>query len=99
MFSPHAYGHNGVGGVMSDVASSPGDPIFFMHHGFIDHAWRIWQNDNAGRLTDVASPTNQDGSGTLTLNYVLSSKGLAPAVTVADVMDTTGTYLCYKYNV
>ena len=101
-FSPHAYGHNGIGsggGIMSDVASSPGDPVFFMHHGFVDHQWRIWQNDaNPSRLNDVASPTNQNGGGTLTLDYTLSSRGLRPDVKVRDVMDTTASYLCYKYN-
>ena len=83
---------------MSDVAASPGDPIFFMHHSFVDHQWRIWQNDNRNRLSDIASPTNQNGGGTLTLDYVLSSRGLRPDVKVRDVMDTEGTYLCYKYN-
>ena len=99
---PHGFGHRGIGAgsgaEMSDAAASPSDPIFFMHHSFIDQSWRIWQNDDANRLADIASPTNQDGSGTLTLDYVLTSRGLRPDVRVRDVMDTTGTYLCYKYN-
>jgi tyrosinase len=29
--APHAAGHGGVGGLMSDVAASAGDPVFFLH--------------------------------------------------------------------
>jgi tyrosinase len=99
-YGPHAYGHNGIGGVMSDVATSCGDPVFFMHHGYVDHMWRLWQNKGyPGRLSDISSALNPDGSGTVTLNTVLSSRGLRPSVRVSDVMNTEGPYLCYKYNV
>jgi tyrosinase len=84
---------------MSDVASSPGDPIFFMHHGFVDHSWRIWQNaDPAKRLYQVGGVTTEGGNTPLTLDHVLSSQGLRPEVTVNDVMDTEGGYLCYRYD-
>lgn len=84
---------------MSDVASSPGDPVFFMHHSFIDHNWRIWQNADAARLSEVGGNTQPDGSGPpLGLDYVLTSKGLRDDVTVRDVMDTQGGYLCYRYS-
>ena len=81
---PHGFGHRGIGAgsgaEMSDAAASPSDPIFFMHHSFIDQSWRIWQNDNANRIYDIASPTSQDGTGVLTLDYVLTSRGLRPDV-------------------
>ncbi|KAK1764369.1 putative tyrosinase protein [Phialemonium atrogriseum] len=97
---PHAYGHNGIGAVMSDVASSPGDPAFFLHHAFVDHNWRIWQNGNtSSRLYQINGfSTRDEPRKTLTLDYVLTSKGLRPDVTVRDVMDTMGGYLCYSYN-
>ena len=37
--SHHGAVHNWVGGVMADVPISPADPIFFMHHAFIDCLW------------------------------------------------------------
>jgi tyrosinase len=83
---------------MADVASSVGDPVFFMHHGFIDHNWRIWQNADAARLTQIDGATASDGTGTLSLDYVLTSRGLRPDTTVRDVMNTMGGYLCYRYN-
>lgn len=42
----HGGGHFGVGGMvgeMSDMYSSPGDPLFFMHHGKLDYEWNKWQ--------------------------------------------------------
>jgi tyrosinase len=102
-YGPHAYGHNAVGAVMSDMDTSPGDPLFFMHHQFINHNWRIWQNGNrAGRLYQINGYTTQTqpatGWQTVTLDYQLSSLGLRPTVTIRDVMDTMGGFLCYRYD-
>ncbi len=92
--------HLGVGADMANALSSPGDPIFFMHHGFVDRNWRAWQSaDPANRLYQVGGfATTTDPKQPLTLDYVLTSQGLVPDVTVNDVMDTTGGYLCYLYD-
>jgi tyrosinase len=50
---PHGAGHAGVGGLMVDVALSPGDPLFYLHHGWLDSLWWKWQTlDLENRLTD-----------------------------------------------
>ncbi|KAK3390616.1 amino acid transporter [Podospora didyma] len=55
--SPHISGHWGVGGTMSNTLLSPGDPIFFLHHGWLDRLWWEWQSkDLATRLTEVDGP-------------------------------------------
>jgi len=87
---PHAYGHNGIGSIMSDVASSPSDPVFFMHHGFIDRNWYRWQNANPGARMYQIDNTN--------LNNAMTTLGLRPNVRVGDMMDTRGGYLCYEYD-
>ncbi|KAH8648451.1 hypothetical protein BX600DRAFT_442742 [Xylariales sp. PMI_506] len=100
-YGPHAYGHDGVGAIMSVVSYSPSDPVFFMHHGFVDHSWLLWQNaDTASRLYAVDGCTDSSSPCTapLTTDYVLSSMGLRDQVTVNDVMDTQGGYLCYVYD-
>ncbi|KAL1620945.1 hypothetical protein SLS54_005877 [Diplodia seriata] len=52
--SPHTAGHAGVGGTMLDVVSSPGDPLFFLHHTNLDRLWWLWQSANlTARLTDM----------------------------------------------
>ncbi|KAH8894296.1 Di-copper centre-containing protein [Thozetella sp. PMI_491] len=54
---PHAAGHAGVGGVMVNTQLSPGDPVFFLHHAFLDSLWWKWQSmDLANRLTDIGGP-------------------------------------------
>ncbi|OTA98085.1 hypothetical protein M426DRAFT_326266 [Hypoxylon sp. CI-4A] len=96
---PHAYGHNGVGAVMADVQSSPGDPIFFMHHLFVDHSFRIWQNGDASRTTTIDGCADaSDPCTPITLDYTLTSNGLRPDTTIGNVMDTLGGYLCYRYD-
>ncbi|KAK7998875.1 Tyrosinase-like protein orsC [Apiospora marii] len=51
---PHIAGHVAVGGIMVDVALSPADPLFFMHHTNLDRLWWQWQaQDLPGRLTDM----------------------------------------------
>jgi tyrosinase len=44
--------HVSVGGQMG-TASSPSDPIFWLHHGFIDKIWADWQ-----KLNPTKKPTN-----------------------------------------
>ncbi|KAI1459692.1 Di-copper centre-containing protein [Annulohypoxylon moriforme] len=96
---PHAYGHNGVGAVMAEVQASPGDPIFFMHHLFVDHSFRIWQNGDASRTQSINGCADANNPCTpITMDYVLTSNGLRPNTTVAQVMDTLGGYLCYRYD-
>lgn len=95
---PHAYGHNGVGAVMSDVGPAPGDPIFFLHHAFIDRNWWRWQNeDRDSRVYELAGRVNNRDKR-ITLDYVLTMRGIQPDVTVQDVMDTYGDTLCYTYD-
>ena len=43
MLDLHASVHNWVGGDMANPAKSPDDPLFFLHHGFIDKVWADWQ--------------------------------------------------------
>ena len=30
-------------GIMNDIMYSPADPIFWLHHAFIDKQWSVWQ--------------------------------------------------------
>ena len=101
-YSPHAYGHNGIGSLMSDVSASPSDPIFWMHHTFVDHSFRIWQNADSSR---TASINGVDHSGEpLTMDTVIYMGGIRPDIRVRDIMNTLsgvsigGVPFCYRYN-
>jgi len=50
----HGAPHNVVGGNMTS-ASSPKDPIFWLHHANVDRLWSKWQTDNPGK-----NPNNED---------------------------------------
>ncbi|PYH90323.1 tyrosinase [Aspergillus ellipticus CBS 707.79] len=98
--------HTAVGGVMADIKSSPGDPMFFMHHTYIDKVWFDWQKgDPTSRLYQISGPAinesaNAEPAGgypNTTLSYVLSSDEILPNVTVETVMNPMGGYLCYDY--
>ncbi|MEM9174027.1 MAG: tyrosinase family protein [Myxococcota bacterium] len=39
----HNSGHNIVGGYMANPVFSPNDPIFWIHHSFVDRVWWRWQ--------------------------------------------------------
>ncbi|GCB27455.1 tyrosinase [Aspergillus awamori] len=104
---PHKGVHTYIGGVMADIKSSPGDPIFFMHHMYIDRVWWKWQQqDPINRLYDISGPTlnhtaNVEPAGgwqNATLHYELSSFNIMPNITIAEVMNTQGGYLCYGYD-
>ncbi|KAK4455320.1 hypothetical protein QBC34DRAFT_340748 [Podospora aff. communis PSN243] len=40
---PHSAGHSGVGAQMGNPVSSPGDPLFYLHHAWLDRIWSKWQ--------------------------------------------------------
>ncbi|PYI01232.1 tyrosinase [Aspergillus sclerotiicarbonarius CBS 121057] len=104
---PHKGVHTYIGGVMADIKSSPGDPIFFMHHMYIDRVWWLWQKqDPINRLYDISGPTvnhtaNVEPAGgwqNATLHYELSSFNIMANTTIGHVMNTQGGYLCYGYD-
>ncbi|KAI1126177.1 Di-copper centre-containing protein [Nemania abortiva] len=59
---PHGAGHGGVSGTMMNLLLSPGDPVFYLHHGYLDRVWWEWQSrDLSTRLVEIAgnnTPSN-----------------------------------------
>lgn len=97
-FTYHAYGHNGVGSVMSNVATSPEDPFFFSHHAAIDREYRYWQNRGADRDNEMGGPMSSSDNTQVTPSDILPALGIVADVAIADVMSTENGYLCYKYD-
>ncbi|KAL4916761.1 transmembrane amino acid transporter protein-domain-containing protein [Aspergillus aurantiobrunneus] len=70
---PHSAGHAAVGGVMFDAVESNGDPIFYLHHAYLDRLWWQWQQaDWPSRLGDIGGPN-------VPPQEVLDSVGLSAA--------------------
>ncbi|KAJ4338858.1 hypothetical protein N0V95_007928 [Ascochyta clinopodiicola] len=82
---------------MKDVYASPADPVFFLHHGFIDRNFRIWQNNGGRQRVTTVGGTDSAGRP-LTLDTNVNVYDFRPDVRVGDILDTTGPALCYKYN-
>ncbi|KAG9122128.1 hypothetical protein FRC07_001630 [Ceratobasidium sp. 392] len=96
-------------GDMSNPSYSPNDVIFFMHHANLDRIWYEWQGQSTANANAFEGGSVQDLN-----EYDDFPLGKAPALdttstiwtaglettnpTVADVMSTTGGYLCFKYS-
>ncbi|KAH6867026.1 hypothetical protein BKA58DRAFT_318389 [Alternaria rosae] len=99
----HASGHFGIGGIlgtMGNAAESPGDPLFYLHHGNIDRIFWEWQQkDLETRLNEVGGPiTPFDYSGkNVTLDFTVNIGLLAGNATLKDLLNTEGGTLCYTY--
>ena len=57
---PHLFGHIALAMMDGNSITSPGDPLFFAHHGFVDKMWWDWQaRDLPARLSDMNGPNAQ----------------------------------------
>ncbi|VUC32084.1 unnamed protein product [Clonostachys rosea] len=66
---PHNGGHSGVGLEMANPISSPGDPIFYLHHTWLDKVWWDWQaKDLPSRLKAMGGTNVQTSNGTFAPN-------------------------------
>lgn len=99
----HGGGHQGVGGDMSDFFSSPGDPIFYLHHAQIDRLWTQWQQiDPKTRqyaLSGTGSVANYPPTPVFQLNDSINLGKLLPEGPrpIRDFMSTVRGLFCYEY--
>ncbi|KAM7201564.1 Di-copper centre-containing protein [Naviculisporaceae sp. PSN 640] len=55
---PHSGGHGGIGGQMQNGVSSPGDPLFYLHHTWLDKVFWDWQAKDRQKRVSSISGTN-----------------------------------------
>ncbi|KAF4637486.1 hypothetical protein G7Y89_g594 [Cudoniella acicularis] len=80
----HLGGHYTIGGDPGgDFYSSPGDPVFYMHHGMIDRIWWIWQMQDPENRMNVL-PSNPAANDTVNLKW------LTPTVNTWDTVNNIG---------
>src|SRR5690348_16775649 len=61
--------------------------------GGMEEESAMWGKPSSAILAVTPDPASGDGGKYLTLNHVMSSLGIIPNATVADVMDIKGGYL------
>ncbi|KAF9895128.1 hypothetical protein FE257_000030 [Aspergillus nanangensis] len=99
----HASGHFGVGGVLGQAGNaynSPGEPLFYLHHGNLDRIFWEWQQqDLATRLRQVGGPVApfDYGGVNVTLDFEVDIGELSGRVPLSQLMDIKGGFLCYEY--
>ncbi|KAL4993753.1 hypothetical protein BDV10DRAFT_17459 [Aspergillus recurvatus] len=103
----HGGGHISVGPTLADVFASPQDPVFMLHHGFIDRLWDAWQRSgsDAGEGTDrmkalngTTMYTNPPGAEEATLDTVMEFGVLGGPKRIGEVMDVRRGEYCYRYE-
>ncbi|KAK0201220.1 hypothetical protein DFS33DRAFT_1387153 [Desarmillaria ectypa] len=94
----HQVGHKAIGGEMGIVMTSPKDPMFWMHHGYVDHLWWKWQGVNETGINDLEGIGYESQREPDTGYVVQLPFDILPNVTVADMLDTEGGFLCYTYT-
>jgi tyrosinase len=75
------------------------DPIFYLHHAFLDKLWWQWEMvDPMKRLGDMSGRSTVDPPHVnVALDFELKMMKLAPTVTIREVMDIRNELLCYAY--
>jgi tyrosinase len=82
--------------------SSPGDPLFYLHHTFLDRVWWQWQERDLqrrlGEVTGGVPSFAEDGHWVgISLDDVMDVHGVIPSERVRELMDIRGQALCYEY--
>ncbi|KAI0743507.1 Di-copper centre-containing protein [Daedaleopsis nitida] len=90
---------------------SANEPMFFLHHAMVDKVWYDWQHAHPANswafrggsvqnLTSVQALHDYPNGmpPALSLDSGIHADGMFPDLTVRDVMNTTGGYLCYVYE-
>lgn len=95
---PHAQIHSIIFGDMGP-ATSPNEPLFFLHHANVDRAWAKWQGRNATRLADYTGFNDPNRVISASLDDRMPVMRLADEEPIVrDFMDTQAGPLCYTYS-
>ncbi|KAJ9067131.1 hypothetical protein DSO57_1002617 [Entomophthora muscae] len=88
--APHGAVHVNIGGDFSTM-HAPNDPIFYVHHAFVDMLWHEWQQRNPS-IANTYNGLGNDGQ-------VKHEDVLVPFnVPVSQTFDTRSPRYCYFYS-
>jgi hypothetical protein len=97
--TPHAYPHICIGGdayCHMATYSSPDDPIFYLHHTYVDYLWALWQDCNNYDGEEVSSNSDLYNDD---VNYDLRYRPLTNDKTkVSATFDLLGNGYDFSYE-
>ncbi|KAK7432544.1 hypothetical protein QQZ08_000751 [Neonectria magnoliae] len=101
----HGGGHYSLGGDPGrDVYTSPGDPVFYLHHSMIDRVWWIWQmlsplkrQYSSIALQGTNTFLNNPASANTTFDDYVNYGFAGPKRQIKDLMSTLDGPFCYVY--
>lgn len=88
--------HSWIGGNMTE-ASSPNDPIFFLHHCYLDLLWERWRQQHRNALPFMSSSGDAGLNEVLVFHPVNEPAPWARAYAVRDTLDTQALDYTYAY--
>ena len=101
----HGSGHMAMGVDGADIYSSSCEPLFYLHHAYLDALWLDWQlADPTGcRFFDISGPRIPFTSEPqVTLDFLIGLGEAGPPIPISRVMNITegnlGGIGCYKYE-
>ena len=101
----HGAGHYVIGGEASDIYSSNCEPLFYLHHTYIDSLWLAWQlaDPTRSRFLDIGGPQKPFTSEPqVTLDFPIDLGVAGAPIPISRVMDimegNKGGIGCYEYE-
>lgn len=98
----HLGAHFSVGGIASNLFSSPQDPIWYLLHSYMDKVYTTWQDENPDAALGVSGTetfSNVPPSANVTADTYEPDWGyFYPSVQVGDLLNTTAGPFCYRYE-
>merc|ERR1712198_142962 len=95
---PHGKVHTRVGGSMAKVETAAYDPIFYLHHSFIDFQFAYWQELQTYRLQSEIAPVGADREMPPFSNITNPAGINVNPIPVTKAFDTQRLSLHYKTN-
>ena len=96
---PHNKVHVSVGGSMAHVATAAYDPIFYLHHSFIDFQYAYWQELQKLRLRSELAPVDAVDREMPPFSNITNPAGInVNPIPVTKAFDTQRLSLDYKTN-
>ena len=85
----HGAGHFLIGAEASDIYSSNCEPLFYLHHAFIDSLWLAWQlEDPETRFSEIGGPQKPfTRNPQVTLDYPIDLGVVGASIPLSRVMD------------